>query len=1392
MKRQLVTNFAALSILTLLSFGTAQAGPDDFIGDTAIYGGETSTVKPNVLIIFDSSGSMNNTVNIETCVPDGDMDGQPDTTDNCPFVSNTNQADADGDGVGDACDNCKNNKNADQADSDGDGIGDACDTGVVPPVDTGNDDDNDGIKNSADNCPNNWNPLQKDDDNDGIGNACDNCRYKKNKDQSNVDGDIYGDDCDNCVSVANDDQANADNDNFGDACDNCKNKKNDDQKDTDKDGIGNACDDDDSTTGTYDKTQTYNPGTNEYCGEPDKDNKSETCVKNTVYRCKNDDWNGGFCEEWDVVKANVVDLNDQCSGLSKYAIETSLTDSGRWTGKLKLEVKSGNLECKSEDKNYYYATGNWINWFNTTQGGLVQIKWMELLDQYAQTLPPAALTSGTSAVAGMVCLTHKEKKTLIAKNVVSDLIRTTEGVNFGLMRFNTNDEGGNFVTLTVDGSSFVSSVKDMTKIHTGTTTNKDALLKVVEGMTTDTWTPLAETLYEAMLYYGGKDSKFNSGTYTSPIVAACQKNYVILITDGMSTRDTNSVLKLIGDQNGDGKDVDGSGNIKPIGSGTDAGSHLLDDVAKFMNSPKFSKESTVQTYTIGFGLAGSTDGAVELLQQTATEGGGEAYLAANYRELTGALTSIIGQILEVNSAFVAPVVPTSPENRTYSGKRVYLGFFKPTKDADWKGNLKKFGLDGYGNIVDKNGAAATDNNGRFVSTSTSYWSTSADKGDVDAGGVGGVLADRDQSSSPRLIYTMTGSTKELTDATNRVVDSNASLTQAMLGVANADSRTAIINHLHGIDVYDSDYDGNYTELRDWLLGDILHSKPLIQSYGQYAVTDEADSSKNKTVIFVGANDGMLHAFRDSDAAELWSFIPPVLLPNLGLLGNTIHEYFVDGTPVTYVEDTNKDGTPEKVILLFGLRRGGGIDKLHTTTSRGAYYALDVTDPLVPKYIWELKGTTAGFSELAESWSDPVLGKVRIESPTDANVFVDKLVAIIGAGYDPNDDLRYGSTQSYPDDTTADTDTTFQTVVSGATTNTGSAGKVNAKGRGVYILDLGTINNGALTLNSAPTKLWGYTNSNDNTMTYAIPSNVKAVDKNYDGYIDTFYAGDTGGNMWRFDISSRTISKWNAKKIFATNPSNDSTPMNGRRILYPPSVIFGSGGHSTLFFGTGDREHPLNEAVIDAMYAVHDRGQTTAKTEANLIDVTDNLLQEENNPTTAPSPVNSTTCIGNTSNACLLLNLSSPDNYGWFIKLNQNDGEKVLAPPLVFGGAAYYTTFTPEMTVATADDQCSSGNLGKGRIYVLNYQTGEAVFNFDPDNGGSTTNTRASAKDADGNDVVLRRTDRVMNVDSGIPSGAVIIINEDGTSDAIVGSGGGIVGSETKSSTKSKPLYWQME
>lgn len=141
----------------------------------------------------------------ELAAPDSDDDGWGNGCDNCPALSNSDQADGDQDGVGDACDNCRSVANSDQLDRDRDGMGDACDACPLAPS-SGRDRDADGVSDDCDNCLVVANPTQADSDRDGVGDACDNCPQVASSAQLDSDGDGVGDVCDNCPQIKNTDQ----------------------------------------------------------------------------------------------------------------------------------------------------------------------------------------------------------------------------------------------------------------------------------------------------------------------------------------------------------------------------------------------------------------------------------------------------------------------------------------------------------------------------------------------------------------------------------------------------------------------------------------------------------------------------------------------------------------------------------------------------------------------------------------------------------------------------------------------------------------------------------------------------------------------------------------------------------------------------------------------------------------------------------------------------------------------------------------------------------------------------------------------------------------------------------------------------------------------------------
>jgi len=422
---------------------------------------------------------------------------------------------------------------------------------------------------------------------------------------------------------------------------------------------------------------------------------------------------------------------------------------------------------------------------------------------------------------------------------------------------------------------------------------------------------------------------------------------------------------------------------------------------------------------------------------------------------------------------------------------------------------------------------------------------------------------------------------------------------------------------------------------------------------------------------------MLHAFDDETGEELWAFIPPDLLGRLkDLTGETV-EYYVDGSPRAYIVDRYRDGTIEssdgdRVILACGERRGGN-----------HYFALDVTSPQSPHLLWQIGPERKGYSEMGQSWSTPIFGKIH-------DGFDGKDVFFMGGGYDENQD-------SGPD-----------------------AG-VDARGRAIYIVDAIT---GDL--------VWTYSHAEDPSMAHSIPSDIARVDTTGDGYIDRLYAGDMGGKMWRIDIGSPPSSTLTGKLLFDSG--------DRKKIFYPPDVCLENGGqhYEMLFFGTGDRADPKEVTVCNRIYAVKDKNGPTTLTEGNLRDVTDTLLNE-----------------ADTEN-------------GWYIRLNQHLGEKVLSPPVVYFGAAYFTSFIPDQE--QFDDLCYVGQ-GRGRLHALGYKTGNPVFDLDGLGGTLDINDRSS------------------EIGIGIPSGVVIAIYGE-IAKGYIGVGGGIHRPPVSNKSTIIPVWWR--
>ena len=183
----------------------------------------------------------------------------------------------------------------------------------------------------------------------------------------------------------------------------------------------------------------------------------------------------------------------------------------------------------------------------------------------------------------------------------------------------------------------------------------------------------------------------------------------------------------------------------------------------------------------------------------------------------------------------------------------------------------------------------------------------------------------------------------------------------------------LVNYLRGQTAFDSragnSVDNRLYRYRSAVMGDSVESEPAFIGPATFKYSDAgysafiiAQKSRSGTV-YIGSNDGMLHAFNAETGDERWAYVPSMVVPNMWKLADknyaSMHNYYVNGSPI--ISDVYVDGA-WKTILVGGLNAGG----------RG-YYALDITNPTSPSLLWEFDTTSD--SNLGYSFGKPVITKL---------------------------------------------------------------------------------------------------------------------------------------------------------------------------------------------------------------------------------------------------------------------------------------------------------------------------------------------------------------------------------------------------------------------------------
>jgi type IV pilus assembly protein PilY1 len=406
-----------------------------------------------------------------------------------------------------------------------------------------------------------------------------------------------------------------------------------------------------------------------------------------------------------------------------------------------------------------------------------------------------------------------------------------------------------------------------------------------------------------------------------------------------------------------------------------------------------------------------------------------------------------------------------------------------------------------------------------------------------------------------------------------------------------------------------------------VLGDIASSKPAYLRDPRKAYTDPAyftfqeDNQDRQPTVFVGANDGMLHAFDAASGEEIWAYAPRITMKKLYALASTTyatsHQFTVDGSPE--VADV-KIGGQWRSVLVAGLNAGG----------RG-YYALDVTDPANPAALWEL-------------CADPAVCS--------------------GDNFDADIGLSFGSAQIGTWKDAAQVEHWVAFLSSGYNNIPGIDGVAGGSGQGyLYVVDIAT---GKVLAKVS-------TGSGDTTTPSGF-ARITAISDNphTDPLVTYVYGGDNLGQMWRFDFTnpgSATLVKMGdagVKQPVTTRPDVTMCRVNG----VAADGTETSAVHRVVAFGTGRLLDLADIANIDVQsaYVLKDTGSAISSGEWRSSTMARQSLAK----------------VAGTSTAYTIngVKIDLATQQGWYLDFDQNSGERVNLDPQIAYGALNLVTNMP--------------------------------------------------------------------------------------------------------------------
>jgi type IV pilus assembly protein PilY1 len=747
--------------------------------------------------------------------------------------------------------------------------------------------------------------------------------------------------------------------------------------------------------------------------------------------------------------------------------------------------------------------------------------------------------------------------------------------------------------------------------------------------------------------YAGK--QFMRTDAAAPIIEACQKNFTLFFTDGFSTLKTGLAGNEDGGQGSPYQDSY-SGTISDItmkyyntnlrtGTGFPAG-----DVPPALGcsvtplDPQLDCQTNLHmnTYTVGLGATGTifnfshfdvadayatpptwpNVGAardasqVDDLYHAAVNGRGEMFNAASASDLQDQLKSAL---LGIQASIGSASAVTFNTSTLETNSALYFAFFN---SANWSGDLVSFPLDSNGDV-----------------DLTEAWSAATI---LDSGSP--------VSNSTRKIITSNGSmgVPFRWDPSKLSTAQQNDLSVSINGVSNGQN---LLDYIRGDRTNEGP--GNY-RVRSSILGDIVSSNPVFVGVPNLAWPSAAPfpstvgsrysdfrssllTTPRSEVVYVGANDGMLHGFDAVGGYERIAYIPnylssTVTTSGLHYLANPLysHNYYVDLAPTAsdvYIDTGSGDQWHS--ILIGGSRAGG----------RGLF-ALDITNPSTFSEanaddiaLWEFTDPDLGYT-----YSKPTIAMIG----SGANPSTAKWAAIFGNGY--ND------------------------------TGTGEAQ--------LFIVYLEGGLDGIWTPSTDYVKISTGVGSTTTPNGLATPV---ILDTNNNGVADRAYAGDLQGNLWAFDLTTNTVAYTSsgtpAPLFIAKDASGNRQPITSKPTAsFHPSSSGSNDPDLLIFFGTGKYLETSDLVTTDqqTFYGVWDHGSQALERADLVAQIIDN-----------------TTYTDADGNPLRLISDNSVDystKSGWYIDF-PTTGERLVVEPQIRGSLVFFNTWIPSSSA------CDSGGTG---------------------------------------------------------------------------------------------------